>query len=174
MFDSEGDRGLGLNLTQVYQDRERAKERRRQIGNILSLIGMAICVGAIPGILILQGVLGEMAERKAWAVKGPPCPVVAQPSSRAVSHFRKPMTHVYGGTSFTRSFGAVSCAGFREASLFGESRVYHVCQFNNPGAVVVATPRGTRTFEAEPGKRLTVTVREGNARCVVGGWFNLR
>jgi hypothetical protein len=39
--------------------------------------------------------------------------------------------------------------------------------------VVVKTPKETTTFEAEPGRRLTVTVRDGRARCVVGGWFNL-
>lgn len=161
------------DLLETYQERERTRDRRRQWGNLLALAGMAVIVGAIPGLLVLQEVLAARAEKRAWAIKGPPCPVVAQPSSRAVSRWRKPMTHVYGGTSFTRSFGAVSCAGFREAALF-EERLYHVCQFNNPGAVVVKTAGATTTFEAAPGKRLTVTIRNGNASCVVGGWFNLR
>lgn len=174
MFDSEGERPATPSLIQVYQTRERAKERRRQVGNLVALAGMAMCVAAIPGLLFLQSFLAERAERKAWTIIGPSCPIVAAPSPRATSHVRKPMTHVYGGASFTRSFGAVSCAGFRQAALFGESRITHICQFNNPGAVVVKTPRATTTFEAEPGRRLTVTVREGKASCVVGGWFNLR
>jgi hypothetical protein len=161
------------SLLEVQQERERARDRRRQVGNLLSLVGMAVCVAAVPGILVIQMIVSERAEKRAWAIKGPACPVVAKPSRVAISRHRDPMTHDYGGTSFTRSFGAVSCAGFREAALF-EERVYHVCQFNNPGAVVVKTPKETVTFEATPGKRLTVTVRNGRARCVVGGWFNLR
>lgn len=159
---------------ETLQERERARDRRRQVGNLLSLVGMAVCVAAIPGILTLQMVLAEQAERKAWAITGPACPVVAKPSPLGARRRGDPMTHDYGGATFTRSFGAVSCAGFREAALFGASRVYHVCQFNNPGAVVVKTARGTTTFEAAPGRRLTVTVRDGRPSCVVGGWFGLR
>jgi hypothetical protein len=158
---------------EVLQERERARDRRRQVGNLLSLFGMAVVVAAIPGILTLQMVLSERAERRAWAIKGPACPVVAKPSPMGSRRRGDPMTHAYGGNTFTRSFGAVSCAGFREPVLFGESRVYHVCQFNNPGAVVVKTLAGTTTFEAQPGRKLTVTVREGRPTCVVGGWFNL-
>lgn len=158
----------------TLQERERARDRRRQVGNLLSLVGMAVCVAAIPGILTLQMVLTERAERRAWAVEGPACPVVAKPSAMGSRRRGDPMTHDYGGSTFTRSFGAVSCAGFREAALFGESRVYHVCQFNNPGAVIVKTALGTTTFEAAPGKRLTVTVRDGKPGCVVGGWFSLQ
>ena len=158
---------------ETLQQRERARERRRQVGNTLSLAGMAVCVAAIPGILTLQMVLTERAERRAWAITGPACPVVAKPSPMGSRRRGEPMSHDYGGSTFTRSFGAVSCAGFREPTLFGEERVYHVCQFNNPGAVVVKTPVGTTTFEAAPGRKLTVTVRQGRASCVVGGWFNL-
>lgn len=157
---------------EILQQRERAKERRRQVGNMLSLVGMAVCVAGVPGILVIQGVVTGFAERKAWAIGGPACPVVAEPSPRAVSHRRPPMSHTYGAATFTRSFGAVSCAGFREPALFDE-RVYHVCQFNNPGAVVVKTAAATTTYEAAPGERLTVTVREGRVSCVVGGWFSL-
>ncbi len=159
---------------EILQQRERLRERRRQVGNLLSLAGMAVCVAAIPGILTLQAVLTERAERRAWTIEGPACPVVAKPSPTGSRRRGDPMTHDYGGASFTRSFGAVSCAGFREPRLFGDSDVYHVCQFNNPGAVVVRTARRTTTFEAPPGRRLTVTVREGRPTCVIGGWFSLR
>ena len=170
MFDS--DVTTRARQLEVLQQRERAKDRRRQIGNMLSLAGMAVCVAAIPGILVIQGLVTGMQERRAWAIQGPPCPTVAAPSPRAISRHRDPMSHDYGGATFTRSFGAVSCAGFREPALF-EERLYHVCQFNNPGAVTVKTAQATTTFEAAPGKRLTVTVREGRASCVVGGWFTL-
>jgi hypothetical protein len=168
VFDSAG------GQFQTLQERERIRDRRRQVGNLLSLVAMAVCVAAIPGILTLQMVLTERAERRAWSIKGPACPVVAKPSPTGARRRGDPMTHEYGGSTFTRSFGAVSCAGFREPALFDEGRVYHVCQFNNPGAVVVRTLRGTTTFEGPPGKRLTVTVREGRPSCVVGGWFSLQ
>jgi len=159
---------------EVLQERERVRDRRRQVGNLLSLFGMAVLVAAVPGIAMLQMVLAERAERRAWAVEGPACQVVAKPSPMGTRRHGDPMTHAYGGSSFTRSFGAVSCAGFREPALFDEGRIYHTCQFNNPGAVVVKTSTGTTTFEGPPGKRLTVTVREGRPSCVVGGWFSLR
>ena len=171
MFDIDATTEAGR--LEILQQRERAKERRRQVANMLSLAGMAICVAGVPGLLVIQGIVTGLVERKAWAIAGPSCPVVARPSPKAVSRRREPMSHDYGGTTYTRSFGAVSCAGFREPALFDE-RVYHVCQFNNPGAVVVKTPRGVTTFEAAPGRRLTVTVRDGRASCVVGGWFSLR
>ncbi len=169
-----GVRVFDAGQLEILQERERVRDRRRQVGNLLSLGAMAVCVAAIPGILTLQMVLTERAERRAWAIEGPACPVVAKPSPIGSRRRGDPMTHDYGGSTFTRSFGAVSCAGFREAALFGESRVYHVCQFNNPGAVIVKTALGATTFEAAPGKRLAVTVRDGKASCVVGGWFTLR
>lgn len=162
------------DLIAIYQAREAARDRRRQIGNIVSLGALFAGVMAIPAYLTANAVLSERAERKAWTITGPACPVVEWPSPRAVSQRRPPRSHDYGGAVFARSFGAVSCAGFREARLFGESEVYHVCQFNNPGAVTVKTARGSVTFEAAPGRQLTVTVRDGQASCVVGGWFNLR
>lgn len=161
------------SLLGVYARREQIRDRRRQIGNVLSLAGLAVLVAAVPGLLVVQGVVAGIVERRAWAIEGPACPVVATPSPRATRRHGDPMSHDYGGVTFTRAFGAVSCAGFREPALFDE-RVYHVCQFNNPGAVVVKAAAGTTTFEAAPGKRLTVTVRDGRASCVVGGWFSLR
>lgn len=161
------------SLLGVYARREQIRDRRRQIGNVLSLAGLAVLVAAVPGLLVVQGVVAGIVERRAWAIEGPACPVVSQPSPRATRRHGDPMSHDYGGVTFTRSFGAVSCAGFREPALFDE-QVYHVCQFNNPGAVVVKAAAGTTTFEAAPGKRLTVTVRDGRASCVVGGWFSLR
>lgn len=71
------------------------------------------------------------------------------------------------------SVGA-SFAGFRDAVLFGPARVRHVCQFNNPGAVVVHAAHETVNYEARPGTWLTITVQDGRPSCVVGGWFNLR
>ena len=105
MFDTDSDQ------LEILQQRERVRDRRRQVGNILSLAGMAVIVAAIPGILTLQMVLTERAERRAWAITGPACPVVAKPSSIGSRHRGDPMTHEYGGSTFTRSFGAVSCAG---------------------------------------------------------------
>ena len=40
--------------------------------------------------------------------------------------------------------------------------------------MIVKTGLGVTTFEAAPGRKVTVTVREGRPSCVVGGWFGLK
>lgn len=68
-------------------------------------------------------------------------------------------------------FGAANCAAVGENRLLTRE-AYHVCQFNNPGAVSVTVNARTVMFQPPVGEHATVTVRHGAASCVVGGWFN--
>ncbi|MEW5683390.1 MAG: hypothetical protein AB1942_00585 [Pseudomonadota bacterium] len=158
---------------QAQARREERRARGRLVAQVLGFAGLATIAAAVPGLTILQEVLAARAEQRSWTIAGPACPVVAAPSKVATSRKRPPRSHRYGGATFTRSFGAVSCAGFREPTLRQE-RLYHVCQFNNPGAVTVSAAGVVRTFEAAPGQPLSVTLRDGEVRCVVGGWFRLK
>ena len=65
----------------------------------------------------------------------------------------------------------VSCGAVPENPLW-PSTSYHVCRFNNPGAVVVTQGGRTTIFEPGVGRPATVTVRDGKASCVVAGWFS--
>jgi len=86
---------------------------------------------------------------------------------------KPPRTFTYNKISFTRHLGDVSCAAFREDG-FMSPETYSVCQFSGPGAVTVQTAGRTTTFQPGPGRRTTVTVRDGEASCVIAGWFARR
>jgi hypothetical protein len=159
------DRSLdGLN--ERSRERDRKAQRRNVVGLGLFVAGLA----AIPLIDVVRTAIAAKAEEREWQIAGPACPVVAKPSKAAMSR-RGVMTHRYGDVTFARSFAAVSCAAFPEPGWRWKRRVYRVCQFNNPGAVTVTTARGRTMFEATPGRPITITVRDGRATCVVGGWF---
>ena len=133
----------------------------------LLLAGLA----TIPAIDVIRMTIAAEREEKAWMVTGPACARVAKASPVATNR-RGAQRHRYGDISFARSFGAVSCAAFEEPGLQWKPVFYRVCQFNNPGAVTVMTPRELATFEGVPGRPMTITVRDGRASCVVGGWFS--
>jgi len=137
---------------------------------LAALVGLGAALCSIPASLGYATWANLHSMKVAWTIKGPPCPVVAKPAPAAVGR-KKPQTFEYGGVSFTRSFGAVSCVSIPEDGLSREN--YRVCQFNNPGAVTVELDGGTTVFQPPPGQRATVTVRHGAASCVVGGWFNI-
>jgi hypothetical protein len=137
------------------------------------MVGMGVLlagIAAIPLIDVVRTRIAAKADERAWTITGPACPVVAKPSPVATSR-RGVQIHRYGDISYARAFGAVSCAAFQEPGWRWERRLYRVCQFNNPGAVTVTTARGATTYEARPAQTVTVTVRDGRASCVVGGWF---
>lgn len=146
------------------------KPRRRDIllqhaglGGILALLV------AVPTIDVYRTWAGMRAEKAAWAVRGPACPVVGAADPRVVGH-KDPKTFVYNRIAFTRHLGDVSCAAFREEGFMNPDS-YSVCQFSGPGAVTVAAGPRKITFQPGPGRRATVTVRGGQPSCVVGGWF---
>ena len=76
----------------------------------------------------------------------------------------------YGGIGFARHFGHVSCVAWREGGVF-DPDIYRVCQFNAPGAVTVTTREQTVRYQPGVGRRVTVSVRQGQPSCVMGGWF---
>jgi hypothetical protein len=127
------------------------------------MFGVVLLVAAVPLTDIARTWWAARMEKAAWdGITGPACAVVATPPASR----RLPRTFAYGGASFTRQHGHASCAGFRE-----DGAVYRMCQFNAPGFVAVTTAKGTTVFLPPPVRRTTVTVRDGVATCVVGGWF---
>ena len=66
----------------------------------------------------------------------------------------------------------MSCAAIPKAGLWSRGSDY-VCQFNNPGAVIVQTDSARVIFQPPVGQRATVSIRDASASCVVGGRFNL-
>jgi len=138
-----------------------------QIGLFALLAGVI----SIPAITVYGVWAGVQAMKAEWAIKGPPCPVVAAPSIR-VQGRKPPTAFPYGDAVFSHQTGNVSCVAPPEDGLFAR-RTYHVCQFSGP-AMVAVTIGGHRTiYEPGVGRPATVTVRHGRPTCVMGGWFRI-
>ncbi|MBL8772298.1 MAG: hypothetical protein JNK30_13030 [Phenylobacterium sp.] len=128
-------------------------------------------VCALPSFVVWQTWSEARALQTEWSFTGPPCDIVETPASWATNHRSAPRQFSYGGHQITRQFAAVSCAAVPERWWWpGES--YHVCMFNNPGAVTVSTVDGPVTFQPPYGQRATIRMQDGKASCVVGGRFN--
>lgn len=125
---------------------------------------------ALPIIAVYQNWSKSTQLRHEWAIEGPACPVVANPSPAATRHHKPARSFEYGDATLTRSFGAVTCGAVPENPWWPIAS-YRVCRFNNPGAIVVVTPRGRTVFEPKPGFPATVTLRRGVPSCVVAGDF---
>ncbi|HEY9236950.1 MULTISPECIES: hypothetical protein [Phenylobacterium] len=139
----------------------------RRLSELVGVGFFLVMLATLPAWLIYETWSLQEAERRAWDISGPPCPVVAHGAAFAAD---TPYEFSYGGARFARRFGHASCA-----SPLGEGLIpgdpYRVCQFTGPAMVAVATERGVTVFKPGVGHRATVTVRDGKASCVVGGWF---
>ncbi|MBU1377499.1 MAG: hypothetical protein KKE02_13290 [Alphaproteobacteria bacterium] len=146
--------------------------RRDVVFQNAGLVGILLLLVSIPAIDVYRTWAGARAEKQAWDVQGPPCPVVVHADPSVVGH-KVPRTFTYNKVRFTRHLGDVSCAAFREDG-FMNPKSYSVCQFSGPGAVTVEADGRRTTFQPGPGRRTTVTVHDGQASCVIAGWFARR
>lgn len=135
---------------------------------VLQLVSTVALVSIVPAFVVWQVWSDARALKAEWTIHGPPCDVAAEPAAPAVNGPRDALVFSYGGASFTRQSAAVSCAAVPEA-WWWPRRSYTVCMFDNPGAVTVGTIDGPVTFRPPAGQRATVTVRHGQATCVIGG-----
>ena len=129
-----------------------------------------LAVVSIPTALVVSNWMEMRQARVAWAIAGPPCPRLA-PGTPIFTGRRLPQEFDYGGVHYARQYGHVSCVGFREDGLFNRA-VYRVCQFSGPMTLAVTAGRDQLAFRTGVGRRATVTIRDGKASCVVGGWFS--
>ena len=140
--------------------------------NLSTVLILVPILSALPAFIVFNNWANTMSLRKAWTIAGPACPVVATPSPTGTRHHKPPTTFWYGEARMTRAFGGAECGSVPENPLW-PSQNYRVCRFNNPGAVTVRVGTRTTVFEPPVGNPATVTVRDGQATCVVGGWFPL-
>ena len=132
------------------------------LGIVVLMLGFA----SIPLMVAYGSLADRQAMKTEWAITGPPCPIAAGPSL-----FRKPpKAFGYQGARFTRQYGNVSCVVVPDAGPFSKAR-HPVCQFSGPARVTVVI--GDRNFAYEPdiGRKATISIRDGQPTCVIGGWF---
>jgi hypothetical protein len=109
------------------------------------------------------------AEAAYWDVQGPPCPSVSS-AEFAARQAQAPRAFEFGGVSFARRFGQVSCSTRPD----GPGRAhYPVCQFTSPDDLVISAKGQTRYFVPGVGQPATVSVRRGEFRCVMASHFRL-
>lgn len=147
-----------------------APRKSRMPAGLLQLLGiLAVMAGAAS--IPLWTAFATWADHEALmrdlrTIAGPPCPAQFQAWP---DNGRAPMVFHYKGVSFERRHGGVYCEAVTDGPL---GKLTHpVCQFTAPGLLTVTTARGAVTWQPPIGRNATVTVREGRARCVVGGWW---
>ncbi|WP_312166576.1 hypothetical protein [Phenylobacterium sp.] len=137
-------------------------------GQVVNLAGLMLVVVSIPAFLLYETWSEQDAMRRAWDIAGPACPVVE--TSPVVFGAKGPKTFEYGAVRFDRRYGHASCVAPPVRGIVSE-QVYRVCQFSAPSALAVTTEGRTITYRPGTARRATVTVRDGQVSCVVGGWF---
>lgn len=143
---------------------------RRELIEVAGVLGVLAVVVSLPLIGVYATWSDRRAMRAAWNVAGPSCPVVAAPTP-SLSERRPLKVFEYGGASFSRKFGHVSCVAPSEGGPFSRT-TYRVCQFTAPALIGVTTAERTVFYAPGVGRRATVAVRGGTPSCVLGGWYS--
>lgn len=148
-------------------------KRRRWTSELLPFICIVIvCLAAmsVPLTLAIETWVTHLSLRKDWAIKGPPCPETAE-IPIADRGGKPPKPFAYKGTRFAAQMGNIFCEAVPDEGWFPKT-THAVCQFSNPLAIEVETPARKAIYATGIGHRATVTVRNGQPRCVIGGWFD--
>ena len=134
----------------------------------VGICAVLAAVALIPIWLTIETIRNRRALVADWTFEGPPCP---RRSSTTIARYRNPpRSFEYEGVRFTHQLGNVSCQAFHDGWFFS-SRLYSVCQFSAPAIVEVAAGGRTTRYEPGFGRPAVVTVRQGEPRCVLAGWF---
>jgi hypothetical protein len=120
----------------------------------------------------LQTRKANIAQARAWAIQGPPCPALSEAEWTA-KHYeaKKPLN--YDGVLIGRVAGDADCADIKRsggASLFSDK----VCQFTSPAALTVASKAGTWRFVPGIGQPATLIIHDNVPRCLMASHFTLQ
>jgi hypothetical protein len=132
----------------------------------LGIVVLMLVVASIPLMIAYGALAAHQALKVEWAIDGPACPVV----SKTVRYHRPPQAFSYQGVRFTRQYGSVYCVVVPDGGVLSSAH-HTACQFNAPAAVSVTTARRSILYEPGIGHVATVTIRDGQPSCVIGGWF---
>jgi hypothetical protein len=137
-------------------------------------VGVAVTV--VAAVAVALGALGlqwqskrddERAYAAAWTTVGPPCPPISR-DWFARLQIEHPTPFAFQGIAGVMAHGGVSCTTIDYADG-RRTAPFPVCQFSAPFAVMLKTPRGDLYVEPGVGRQVSVTLRGGDLRCLVGG-----
>jgi hypothetical protein len=144
------------------------RQRLRHSGGwqTFGMVVLMLAVASIP-LTVAYGALADHQSLKVeWAIDGPTCPVVSQTER----YHRPPQAFSYQGVHFTRQYGNVFCVVVPDGGVFSSAH-HTACQFSAPAAISVTTAGRSILYEPGIGRAATVSIRNGQPSCVVGGWF---
>jgi len=130
------------------------------------ILALMLAAASIPLTVAYGALADHQALKTEWAITGPACPTPANP----IRFHRRPLPFSYQEALFTRQYGNVFCVVVPDRGML--SRAHHTaCQFSGPAAITVTISGHTVLYEPGIGRPATVTIRDGRASCVIGGWF---
>jgi hypothetical protein len=130
------------------------------------VLGIILAILAVGGFHKWQAdQVVDRGEAAAWTVAGPPCPTISAAAFQQLAI--TPHSFDFEGLTGDMAHGAVSCAEIR---FDGEraTRPFPVCQFSAPFAVHVDRMGGDVYLEPGVAKPITVSLPDGQLRCVIG------
>ncbi len=123
---------------------------------LLGLVTIGLVLGALRYTAITKA--------RAWTPEGPPCPTVSQ-QDYLTSGYPASSRFDFDGLRLVRSYGYVSCAEIGDDGGRGPNHI-PVCQFNDPGALDLTTPRG-HVYYLPRYRPVTVLFSHGRLSCVL-------
>lgn len=138
------------------------------------VFGVAVWLGLIAVVVITKtnrDRAAAMIEARAWTIEGPPCPQLS-PAEAARWPYRPKEGFEFAGVVFGFVYGDVACAHIHDDGGRSLFRGHPVCQFTSPAVVTVHVAGVTAFFTPGLGQRVTVSVQDGAARCVMAGRFH--
>jgi len=134
---------------------------------IVVLGGVAVGIGVLfytQSKAHRDAVAAATAEAKPWELVGDPCPE-GFTGPWAKPEFAPKKSLVFNGITFTRRSGHADCSTIAVEGKKDE--FVPLCQFNGPILVEVKTDKGVFKFQPDVGRPATVSVVEGQPRCVM-------
>ena len=146
----------------------------RQFGVIHLIIGViaVVGVGSVLTMDFLTHRNTNVAIAQDWDIKGPPCPSLTAAEWDA-KHLKAPKSFDYDGDTLARWSGDASCSDVKEKGGVGLG-VIKVCQFAGPVSLTARTKAGQFYFNTGVGQPVTLFIKNGQARCILGGKFTLK
>lgn len=131
---------------------------------VLYALGLVVLV-AIAVEIVARHDRAEQAARDAyWRVDGPPCAPLEPMLFKSLR--RLPQATPYDEALYRRLGGTMSCTHLVDGA--GKAKVrYPVCRFSGPDYLVVSQGGQDRFYDLTGAKSASVTVRDGEVRCIV-------
>jgi hypothetical protein len=132
------------------------------------LTGMVLALAA--GALFTAMALVERADDKAsaagWDVSGPACPRINQ-DWYARLRIDRPTPFSFEAIRGSFAYGSASCTEINVADG-RPTKPYPVCELSSPFVIHLTGARAELYFEPGVGRPVTLSLRDGEARCVMG------